>query len=231
MGKAGGESVRQDRTVPVVYSRRHPFGMTKDGAGRQGGGGEGGKGGRRWNGVVGLWIETSRVCSDKLGCVTPLWPEGHNPIIRPSPVTLHLQPPSRISRRSPTPSRSTMSSTTIASDFLRPLVLSGPSGVGKSTLLTRLFANHPTKFGFSVSRKKPFFQSRQSKLTFPCRHDPFTTSRRGRWPALLFRHPGKVQADDYRRRVHRTRSVFQQLLRHQLHDHPKRVGVWQAVYS
>jgi len=31
------------------------------------------------------------------------------------------------------------------------LVLSGPSGVGKSTLLTRLFANHPTKFGFSVS--------------------------------------------------------------------------------
>jgi len=96
LGKAGGESVRQDRTVPVVYSRRHPFGMTKDGAGRQGGGGEGGKGGRRWNGVVGLWIETSRVCSDKLGCVTPLWPEGHNPIIRPSPVTLHLQPPSRI---------------------------------------------------------------------------------------------------------------------------------------
>lgn len=51
--------------------------------------------------------------------------------------------------------RLTMSSTTIASDFLRPLVLSGPSGVGKSTLLTRLFANHPTKFGFSVSRKEP----------------------------------------------------------------------------
>jgi len=44
-----------------------------------------------------------------------------------------------------------MSSATIASDFLRPLVLSGPSGVGKSTLLTRLFANHPTRFGFSVS--------------------------------------------------------------------------------
>ncbi|KAF9647210.1 guanylate kinase [Thelephora ganbajun] len=44
-----------------------------------------------------------------------------------------------------------MSSTTIASDFLRPLVLSGPSGVGKSTLLTRLFEKHPNKFGFSVS--------------------------------------------------------------------------------
>ncbi|TFK51638.1 guanylate kinase, partial [Heliocybe sulcata] len=37
------------------------------------------------------------------------------------------------------------------SDFLRPLVLSGPSGVGKSTLLTRLFVEFPDKFGFSVS--------------------------------------------------------------------------------
>ncbi|KAF8159726.1 guanylate kinase/L-type calcium channel beta subunit [Crassisporium funariophilum] len=34
---------------------------------------------------------------------------------------------------------------------LRPLVLSGPSGVGKSTLLQRLFAEFPDKFGFSVS--------------------------------------------------------------------------------
>jgi guanylate kinase len=37
-------------------------------------------------------------------------------------------------------------------DFLRPLVLSGPSGVGKSTLLQRLFIEFPDKFGFSVSR-------------------------------------------------------------------------------
>lgn len=37
-------------------------------------------------------------------------------------------------------------------DFLRPLILSGPSGVGKSTLLQRLFAEFPDKFGFSVSR-------------------------------------------------------------------------------
>ncbi|KAJ8694965.1 guanylate kinase [Pleurotus ostreatus] len=36
-------------------------------------------------------------------------------------------------------------------DFLRPLVLSGPSGVGKSTLLQRLFTEFPDKFGFSVS--------------------------------------------------------------------------------
>ncbi|KAJ7634195.1 guanylate kinase/L-type calcium channel beta subunit [Mycena polygramma] len=35
--------------------------------------------------------------------------------------------------------------------FIRPLVLSGPSGVGKSTLLHRLFAEFPDKFGFSVS--------------------------------------------------------------------------------
>ncbi|KAF7308726.1 Guanylate kinase-like domain-containing protein [Mycena chlorophos] len=35
--------------------------------------------------------------------------------------------------------------------FARPLVLSGPSGVGKSTLLKRLFAEFPDKFGFSVS--------------------------------------------------------------------------------
>ena len=39
-------------------------------------------------------------------------------------------------------------------DFLRPLVMSGPSGVGKSTLLQRLFADHPDKFGFSVSRER-----------------------------------------------------------------------------
>ncbi|KAK0202883.1 guanylate kinase [Desarmillaria ectypa] len=36
-------------------------------------------------------------------------------------------------------------------DFLRPLILSGPSGVGKSTLLQRLFAEYPDRFGFSVS--------------------------------------------------------------------------------
>lgn len=36
-------------------------------------------------------------------------------------------------------------------DFLRPLIISGPSGVGKSTLLKRLFADYPDKFGFSVS--------------------------------------------------------------------------------
>jgi len=37
------------------------------------------------------------------------------------------------------------------SSFSRPLVVFGPSGTGKSTLLKKLFADHPDKFGFSVS--------------------------------------------------------------------------------
>ncbi|KAI0091768.1 guanylate kinase [Irpex rosettiformis] len=37
------------------------------------------------------------------------------------------------------------------SHFVRPLLVSGPSGVGKSTLFKRLFAEFPDKFGFSVS--------------------------------------------------------------------------------
>jgi len=39
----------------------------------------------------------------------------------------------------------------------RPIVFSGPSGTGKSTLINRLFAKHPDLFGFSVSHttRKP----------------------------------------------------------------------------
>ncbi|CAG90354.1 DEHA2G07898p [Debaryomyces hansenii CBS767] len=33
----------------------------------------------------------------------------------------------------------------------RPIVISGPSGTGKSTLLKKLFAEFPDRFGFSVS--------------------------------------------------------------------------------
>ncbi|KAF8512546.1 guanylate kinase/L-type calcium channel beta subunit [Hysterangium stoloniferum] len=36
-------------------------------------------------------------------------------------------------------------------DFLRPLVISGPSGTGKSTLISRLMSEHPDKFGLAVS--------------------------------------------------------------------------------
>ncbi|KAG0245712.1 hypothetical protein BGX31_006386 [Mortierella sp. GBA43] len=35
--------------------------------------------------------------------------------------------------------------------YKRPIVLSGPSGTGKSTLLKRLFEEYPDTFGFSVS--------------------------------------------------------------------------------
>lgn len=35
----------------------------------------------------------------------------------------------------------------------RTIVISGPSGTGKSTLLKRLFKDYPGKFGLCVSRK------------------------------------------------------------------------------
>ena len=34
---------------------------------------------------------------------------------------------------------------------LRPVVMCGPSGVGKGTLINRLMADFPGRFGFSVS--------------------------------------------------------------------------------
>ncbi|BCS23765.1 guanylate kinase [Aspergillus puulaauensis] len=39
----------------------------------------------------------------------------------------------------------------------RPIVISGPSGVGKGTLIQKLFDNHPGTFGFTVSHttRKP----------------------------------------------------------------------------
>ncbi|KAG2392750.1 hypothetical protein C9374_011475 [Naegleria lovaniensis] len=47
---------------------------------------------------------------------------------------------------------STMStSTTLPVQKFRPIVICGPSGVGKGTLIQKLFAEYPTIFGFSVS--------------------------------------------------------------------------------
>lgn len=47
---------------------------------------------------------------------------------------------------------STMSPATAATVKKRAVVMFGPSGVGKSTLLKRIFAAYPDRFGFSVSR-------------------------------------------------------------------------------
>lgn len=40
----------------------------------------------------------------------------------------------------------------VGSPAPQPIVFSGPSGAGKSTILKRLFAEFPDRFGFSVSR-------------------------------------------------------------------------------
>lgn len=47
------------------------------------------------------------------------------------------------------PINSTMSQ--VAVKAVRPVVISGPSGTGKSTLLNKLFAEFPDSFGYSVS--------------------------------------------------------------------------------
>jgi guanylate kinase len=50
-----------------------------------------------------------------------------------------------------------MAPTAEAAEELRPIVFSGPSGTGKSTLIKQLFSLHPNLFGFSVSHttRKP----------------------------------------------------------------------------
>ncbi|BGP39903.1 guanylate kinase [Rhodotorula kratochvilovae] len=39
----------------------------------------------------------------------------------------------------------------LAANLIRPVVICGPSGTGKSTLLKKLFNEFPDKFGFSIS--------------------------------------------------------------------------------
>lgn len=52
-----------------------------------------------------------------------------------------------------------------AAAALRPCVLCGPSGTGKSTLLKKLFNEFPDKFGFSVSREFAFRFPPESRWT------------------------------------------------------------------
>lgn len=90
---------------------------------------------------------------------------------------------------------------TMSKEILRPLVLSGPSGVGKSTLLQRLFADHPNRFGFSVSRK--FVSS--IILQIDANHLRYHTrpkARRDRWKTLLLCGTRKVPGVAQRKRVH-----------------------------
>ena len=107
-------------------------------------------------------------------------------------------------------------------DFLRPLLMSGPSGVGKSTLLQRLFAEFPDKFGFSVSRRSSV-TSPLNPYLLSSRHDSRTASwRRGR-QALLLCLAQRVPEAPQRKRVHRARRVLGQLLRHLVQNRPRRV--------
>lgn len=59
----------------------------------------------------------------------------------------------RHARRPPISLGAAMPATTSASEQRpQPVVMCGPSGVGKSTLIKRLFGDFPDTFGFSVSR-------------------------------------------------------------------------------
>ena len=68
--------------------------------------------------------------------------------VRRSLNTLGLIHRTSSSRMAPTSTSSTSSTS------LRPIVLSGPSGTGKSTLLKKLFDEFPDTYGFSVSREE-----------------------------------------------------------------------------
>lgn len=83
-------------------------------------------------------------------------PPPHRPPPRPAPPPPHRHHgPYALSPSPLSPSnlalQTTLTDTPAAPTDTRPLILSGPSGVGKGTLYNLLFARHPDTFALSVS--------------------------------------------------------------------------------
>lgn len=119
----------------------------------------------------------------------------------------------------------------------RPIVLSGPSGVGKSTLLKKLFEEFPNDFGFSVSRKSPLpihiaslFASdivadlvMNSFFSNNCRYNPRPASRRNPRSILPLRLPPRIRTTHLPRCIPRTRPIWRQPLRHHRKSRRRRI--------
>ena len=78
------------------------------------------------------------------------------------------------------------------SEWYQPVVVSGPSGVGKSTILKFLFDDFPDCFAFSVSRERLYFLSDKAipnvTVAFMVRrHNAEAARRREARRALLLR--------------------------------------------
>lgn len=69
------------------------------------------------------------------------------------PASIHPRSISTSVSRMSAPVEASSASASSASVSTRPIVLCGPSGVGKSTLIKKLFAEFPDQYGFSVSRE------------------------------------------------------------------------------
>jgi len=109
----------------------------------------------------------------------------------------------------------------LSSERRRPVVICGPSGVGKGTLIARLQAEFPDEFGFSVSHTtrapRPgeadgvhyHFCSKEAMEAAIGRGARFT-----RAPPPIQRHLSHRSHPSPRRRIHRARARARQHLRH-----------------
>ena len=116
-------------------------------------------------------------------------------------------------------------------DFFRPLVLSGPSGVGKSTLLRRLFTEFPDDFGFSVSRTYFTVLSEQHWLNFNTRYHSVTKTWRGRRKTLLLCHSRNVWGTPEKGCFHRERRVLRECIRNEFRNRPGNSGEREKMYT